>query len=208
MSPPFGDCRELIAGLGQKGRRVGKVSGVLRGGAQRLRILFRLRPSAAHACDDHLLKLLELPVQEAVNTHLFKVVTDDAAQICRQAVIGDNVDQKPAHHKKGDALNQKPLFVSAPSSILRQDRQIGRIQENGMKSAWADIGAEETAEADTVQLLLCLFRPVVIQFNAVALAVRPQGEPEQASPVPQHGSNRWPVFSAGRTRLLAEHTPH
>ena len=48
-----------------------------------------------------------------------------------------------------------------------------------MKSAWADIGAEETAEADTVQLLLCLFRPVVIQFNAVALAVRPQGEPKQ-----------------------------
>lgn len=155
---------------------------MLRGGAQRLRILFRLRPSAAHACDDHLLKLLELPVQEAVNTHLFKVVTDDAAQICRQAVIGDNVDQKPAHHKKGDALNQKPLFVSAPSSILRQDRQIGRIQENGMKSSWADIGAEEAAEADTVQLLLCLFRPVVIQFNAVALAVRPQGEPEQGVP--------------------------
>ena len=96
--------------------------------------------------------------------------------------IGDNVDQKPAHHKKGDALNQKPLFVSAPSSILRQDRQIGRIQENGMKSSWADIGAEEAAEADTVQLLLCLFRPVVIQFNAVALAVRPQGEPEQGVP--------------------------
>ena len=98
------------------------------------------------------------------------------------AAVGDNVDQKPAHHKKGDALNQKPLFVSAPSSILRQDRQIGRIQENGMKSSWADIGAEEAAEADTVQLLLCLFRPVVIQFNAVALAVRPQGEPEQGVP--------------------------
>ena len=152
---------------------------MLRGGAQRLRILFRFRPSVAHACDDHLLKLLELPVQEAVNTHLFKVVTDDAAHICRQAVIGDNVDQEPTHHKEGDALNQKPLFVSAPSSILRQDRQIRRIQENGMKSAWADIGAEEAAEADAVQLLLCLFRPVVIQFNAVALAVRPKGEPKQ-----------------------------
>ena len=85
-----------------------------------------------------------------MNTHLFKVVTDDAAQIRRQTVIGDNVDQEPAHHEKGDALNQKPLFISAPSSILRQDGQIGRIQENGMKSAWTDIGAKEAAEADTV----------------------------------------------------------
>ncbi|CAN4028505.1 hypothetical protein MCGFDL_MCGFDL_04155, partial [Dysosmobacter welbionis] len=74
-SPPeclhfFGDCRELIAGFGQKvgGRQCLRV---FRGRAQRLRILLRLAPSAAHACDDHLLKLLELPVQETVNTHLF-----------------------------------------------------------------------------------------------------------------------------------------
>lgn len=180
---------------------------MLRGGAQRLRILFRLRPSAAHACDDHLLKLLELPVQEAVNTHLFKVVTDDAAQICRQAVIGDNVDQKPAHHKKGDALNQKPLFVSAPSSILRQDRQIGRIQENGMKSSWADIGAEEAAEADTVQLLLCLFRPVVIQFNAVIGCPSP-GRAGAGRPLfHSMGQSGWPC-SLRERQCCWRYTPH
>ena len=93
---------------------------MLRGGAQRLRILFRLRPSAAHACDDHLLKLLELPVQEAVNTHLFKVVTDDAAQICRQAVIGDNEIRSPPIIRRGMLSIRNRFFVSAPSSILRQ----------------------------------------------------------------------------------------
>ena len=48
-----------------------------------------------------------------------------------------------------------------------------------MKSTRTDIGAKEAAETNAVQLLLCLFRPMVIQLNAIAVAVCTQGEPKQ-----------------------------
>ena len=51
-----------------------------------------------------------------------------------------------------------------------------------MKSTRTDIGAKEAAETNAVQLLLCLFRPMVIQLNAIAVAVCTQGEPKQGIP--------------------------
>ena len=48
-----------------------------------------------------------------------------------------------------------------------------------MKSARADTGAEKASKADTLQLLLGLFRSLVVQFDAVAPAVSPQGKAKQ-----------------------------
>ena len=152
---------------------------MLGGGIQCFRFLFRVYSLAADACDDYLLKLFEFTVQKAVDANLFKIVADNAAQIFRQPIIGDNIGQKASHHQQRNSIDQKPLFVPAPSAMFRQDRQIGRIEKDSVKSAQADVGTEKASKSDTIQLLLGPFRSLVVQFDAVAPAVCPQGKAKQ-----------------------------
>ena len=79
-------------------------------------------PFFPKAQDRHLLEFPELPVGKAPNGEVCKVLAKDTADIRRQTVVGNDIDQKPAKHEMAHALHQKPLFMTRPAAALGQHR--------------------------------------------------------------------------------------
>ena len=125
---------------------------------------------AQHRC---LLELLELAVGEAPDGELVKIVYEDAADIRGQPVVGDNIDQQPSVHQRGNAFDQKPFLVPGASTVFVDDRQIRRVQEKQVKRFVTDAAVKEAAEADAVKPCLRFLCAALVQLHAVGVAVIP-----------------------------------
>ena len=119
--------------------------------------------------------------------HLLKVVAEDAANILGHAVVGHDVDHQPAPNQQRNALQQETLLIPAAPAFFRQDRQIGWVEKNGVKSSVTDIGAKKAAKAHPVQQSLGLFRPAAVQLYAIAEAVVPGRHPLESRAGPAAG---------------------
>ena len=111
---------------------------------------------------------------------IIKVVHKDSANIRRQPVVRDDIDQKATIHQRREAFNQKPLFMSGASSTLVDHREIRWVEEQQVERFMADAAVKEAAEAHTMQSCLRLFRPAFIQLHTVGIAVVSLGQLPQS----------------------------
>ena len=112
--------RKGIAALGElrQKRYPGRAARKLFQPERILKLRIPLFPDTQHS---HLFEFLELTVGKAPDGESVKIVHENAADIRRQAIVGDNVDQQPAVHQRGNAFDQKPFLVSGAPTVFVDD---------------------------------------------------------------------------------------
>ena len=135
----------------------------------------------------HLLELLKLGVGKAPDGESIEVVHKHPANIRRQAVVGDNVDQQPAVGQGREGFDQKPLLMPGFPAALVEDGQIRRVQEHQVERLAADPAVEEAAETHPMQSRLGFFRPAFVQLHPVGVAVVSLGNLPQGFTAPAAG---------------------
>ena len=65
---------------------------------------------------------------EAVRGEVGKIVAEDAGDVRRQAVVGDDVDEQPSINQMLIALRQESLFVACLAAVFIQHREVGRVE--------------------------------------------------------------------------------
>lgn len=68
-------------------------------------------PALSDAQHRHLLELLELTVGKAPYGEIIKVVHKDSANIRRQPVVRDDIDQKATIHQRREAWSSSPPWA-------------------------------------------------------------------------------------------------
>lgn len=76
-------------------------------------------PVLSHPEHGDLLEALELLVGKAPNSEVVKIVHQNAADVRRHAVIGNDVNEQAAVGQAGQALDQKPLLMPGPARRSR-----------------------------------------------------------------------------------------
>ena len=128
------------------------------------------------AHDHNLLEFFELSVCKTPDGDILKIIAEDTANIRRQTVVRDHIQQQTAVQQMGNALDEKPLFVPCLAAALVEHGEVRRVQEQQVERLPADVAMEEAAEAYTVQAGLRLLRTAFIQLHPIGIAVVALGD--------------------------------
>ena len=134
-------------------------------------VLRRSLTALPRAHDYNLLELFELSVCKTPDGDILKIIAEDTANIRRQTVVRDHIQQQAAVQQMWDALDKKPLFVPRLAAALVENGEIRRVQEQQVERLTADVAMEKAAEAYTVQTRLRLLRTAFIQLYTIGIAV-------------------------------------
>ena len=145
-----------------------RISGIL---LQPFSVLRRSLTAFSYAHDHHLLELFELSVCKTPDGDILKIIAEDTANIRRQTVVRDHIQQQTAVQQMGNALDEEPLFVPRLAAALVEHGEIRRVQKQQMERLTADVAMEKAAEAYTVQTGLRLLRTTFIQLHPIGIAV-------------------------------------
>ena len=124
-----------------------RISGIL---LQPFGALRRSLTAFSYAHDHHLLELSELSVRKTPDGDMLKIIAEDTANIRRQTVVRDHIQQQTAVQQMGNALDEKPFFVPRLAAALVENGEVRRVQKQQVERLTADVAMEEAAEAYTV----------------------------------------------------------
>lgn len=150
-----------------------RISGIL---LQAFSVLRRSLTAFSYAHDHHLLEFFELSVRKTPDGDILKIIAEDTANIRRQTVVRDHIQQQTAVQQMGNALDEKPLFVPCLAAALVENGEVRRVQEQQVERFSADVAMKKAAKAYTVQAGLRLLRTAFIQFHPIGIAVVALGD--------------------------------